>query len=143
MSPGATRPGTPGRGPLHDRGMCLRTGLSSIPFSPYPLPGATRPRPRQWGPLHGGPPAPPACRGQAPDPPEPPHTPFERWHLSLTPQLFPRAHGVCRLPKASPPACLPGQELTVRAAPLRWISCPSTARRMGRGGERLDVFKGI
>ena len=79
-------------------------------------PGLLAPEPRQWGPLHGRPPAPSACQGHAPEPQSRLTHPCERWHVPLFYRLLPRAHGVCRLPKAPPPALSFGEG-------ANWLRC--------------------
>ena len=124
MSSGASSPGTPPEASVA-RAQGYTYSLSSVCSSS----GASRPGTPSRGLLHDSP-LDSRVQGLCPLTPEPPHTSCERWHLSPYPLLFPRAHGVCRLPKAPPPACLPGRELTGSATLCQWTSRPSTARRM-------------
>ena len=134
MSPGAPRPGTPGRrAATRRRGRGAGAKVAPLNIRPaFSLPGATRPGTPGRGLLHDSP-LRSRVQGPCPMTPEPPHTSCERWEVSLEQSLLPCAHGACRLPKAPPPACLPGRELTGSATLRQWISHPSTARRMGSG----------
>ncbi len=117
--PGASRPRPPVEGRYTTRPAAMQPFLF-----PYPHFSRTRChagvaallhtflRPAAWGSspqslarglLHDSP-LDSRVQGLRPLTPEPPQTSCKRCHVSLSQRLLPRAHGVCRLPKAPPPA---------------------------------------
>ena len=92
--------------------------------------------------LHGSP-LHSRVQGLRPLTPEPPQTSRERRYLPLSLCFFRRAHGVCRLPNTPPPACLPGRELTVVAAPLRLDLPPLDSKADDAGVEVIQKTDSI
>ena len=119
------------RGEAKEEGVLARRFFFSSHFLLACRPGLLAPEPRQWGPLHGGPPAPPACQGHAPEPQSRLTHPCERSTFRFFIGYCPALTECVGSQRHRRPPCLLGRELTGFAALRQWISLPSTARRMG------------